>query len=388
MFLFLSIGSIAVVESFHETPPTPPLPLTNQPTNRTYYQANFESGGIAGVLLGMGNPLLDISAVVPSEFLEKYGVKLNDAILAEDKHAPMYEDMTKQFEVEYIAGGATQNSIRVAQWMLQVPFATAYMGCVGADSFAAEMTAACLADGVNANYMVDEQTPTGTCGVLVNGGERSLVAALNAANNYKIDHLEKPENWQLVEAARFFYSAGFFLTVSPDSMMKVAKHSAEEGKCYCFNLSAPFLMQVPPFKTAMMELMPLVDILFGNESEAVTFAETEGWATKDVAEIAMRISKMPKQSGHRARTVVFTQGVLPTIVAKEGKVYEYPVIPLAAEKLVDTNGAGDAFVGGFLSQLVVGKDIPECVRGGNYGANAIIQESGCKCPGVPKFQWC
>jgi hypothetical protein len=76
VFLFLSIGSIAVVESFHETPPTPPLPLTNQPTNRTYYQANFESGGIAGVLLGMGNPLLDISAVVPSEFLEKYGVKL------------------------------------------------------------------------------------------------------------------------------------------------------------------------------------------------------------------------------------------------------------------------------------------------------------------------
>ena len=129
----------------------------------------------------MGNPLLDISAVVPQEFLDKYGVKLNDAILAEDKHAPMYEDMTKQFEVEYIAGGATQNSIRVAQWMLQVPFATAYMGCVGKDGFADEMKKACLADGVNANYMVDESTPTGTCGVLVNGGERSLVAALNEA---------------------------------------------------------------------------------------------------------------------------------------------------------------------------------------------------------------
>ena len=37
-------------------------------------------------------------------------------------------------------------------------------------------------------------------------------------------------------------------------MLKVAKHSAEEGKCYMFNLSAPFLMQVPPFKTAMMEV--------------------------------------------------------------------------------------------------------------------------------------
>ena len=276
--------------------------LRPRPSNdRTTAQApTFESGGLAGVLLGMGNPLLDISAVVPQEFLDKYGVKLNDAILAEDKHAPMYEDMTKQFEVEYIAGGATQNSIRVAQWMLQVPFATAYMGCVGKDGFADEMKKACLADGVNANYMVDESTPTGTCGVLVSGGERSLVAALNAANNYKIDHLSQPENWKLVEDARFYYSAGFFLTVSPDSMLKVAKHSAEEGKCYMFNLSAPFLMQVPPFKTAMMEVLPYVDILFGNESEAVTFAESEGWETRDVAEIAMKISKMPQASGHRA----------------------------------------------------------------------------------------
>jgi adenosine kinase len=97
---------------------------------------------------------------------------------------------------------------------------------------------------------------------------------------------------------------------------------------------------------------------------------------------------MPKASGHRARIVVFTQGMDDTIVAKEGKIYRYPVIALAKEDLVDTNGAGDAFVGGFLSQLVTGKDIAECVRGGNYGANAIIQQSGCKCPGVPKFQWC
>jgi adenosine kinase len=51
----------------------------------------------------------------------------------------------------------------------------------------------------------------------------------------------------VVENARFYYSAGFFLTVSPDSMMAVAKHSAAEGKCYMMNLSAPFLMQVPPF---------------------------------------------------------------------------------------------------------------------------------------------
>ena len=31
-----------------------------------------------------------------------------------------------------------------------------------------------------------------------------------------------------------------------------------------------------------------------------------------------------------------------------GQIAQYPVIPLPKEKLVDTNGAGDAFVGGEL----------------------------------------
>lgn len=42
-------------------------------------------------------------------------------------------------QVQYIAGGATQNSVRVAQWMLQVPNCTAYFGAVGSDDFANQM---------------------------------------------------------------------------------------------------------------------------------------------------------------------------------------------------------------------------------------------------------
>lgn len=73
-----------------------------------------------GILYGMGNPLLDISAVVDEEFLNKYDIKLNNAILAEDKHLPMYDEMASKYNVDYIAGGATQNSIRVAQVSLNV----------------------------------------------------------------------------------------------------------------------------------------------------------------------------------------------------------------------------------------------------------------------------
>lgn len=56
---------------------------------------------------------------------------------------------------------------------------------------------------------------------------------------------------------------------------------------------------------------------------------------------------------------------------------QFPVIPIAKEQIVDTNGAGDAFVGGFLGQLVLGRSIEECVRAGHYCAHHVIQRHGC-----------
>lgn len=342
--------------------------------------------GMNKLLLGMGNPLLDISSEVDQKLLDKYGLAMNNAILAEEKHMPIYAELAGMPGVQYIPGGATQNSIRVCQWMLEHPGATSFMGCIGEDAFGKKMEENCSKEGMNVQYMKGD-TPTGTCAVGVLGGERTLCTNLSAANNYKIDHLKKPENWALVTESKFFYSAGFFLTVSPDSVMEVAKHACENSKVFCMNLSAPFIMQVPPFWAALNNALPYMDYLFGNESEAVTFAEVSGWETRDVAEIAMKISTMPKQNGTRCRTVVFTQGCDPTIVASNGRVQMFPVIALAKEDLVDTNGAGDAFVGGFLSQLLLGKELSECCRGGNYSANYIIQTAGTQFSGPPSFDW-
>jgi hypothetical protein len=69
----------------------------------------------------MCNPLLDISAVVPLEMLTKYDVKPGNAVLAEPSHVPVYGELVEKYKVEYIAGGAGQNTIRVAQWMLKIP---------------------------------------------------------------------------------------------------------------------------------------------------------------------------------------------------------------------------------------------------------------------------
>ena len=68
-----------------------------------------------GMLVGLCNPLLDMSASADVSFLQKYDLKLNDAILAEEKHKPLYQELISQYKVDYIAGGSGQNALRVAQ---------------------------------------------------------------------------------------------------------------------------------------------------------------------------------------------------------------------------------------------------------------------------------
>ena len=104
----------------------------------------------------------------------------------------------------------------------------------------------------------------------------------------------------------------------------------------------------------------------------------------------------------RKRTVVITQGALPTIVVHDGTVQEFPVQLIEADKIVDTNGAGDSFVGGYLSQLIAGEPVAvcdvgsyelmldifqRCVHAGNHCARIIIQNVGCTFPETPDYNF-
>merc|ERR1719197_1141182 len=344
-----------------------------------------------GAIFGIENPIMDISAECDMAVLQKYGLEPGNAILAdEEKHMPLYDELKAMPGVEYIVGGAAQNSIRVAQWMLQTPGSTAYMGCVGKDAQAEKLRAACKADGVDAQYMEDPSTPTGCCACLILDKERSLCTNLGAANNYKVDHTKQPENWKIVEAAKIVYSAGFFITVSPDAIKAVSDQTQKTGATYCLNLSAPFIVQVPPFRACLESTLPNCDFLFGNETEARAYAEAVGWGTDNVEFIATRLSLVPmndKGGDSRKRKVVITQGRDPTVVAVNGRVTLHPVNKLDSAKIVDTNGAGDAFVGGFLAALSKGKDVAECCKAGAYSASVIIQYSGCTYPAKPDYSF-
>ena len=66
----------------------------------------------------------------------------------------------------------------------------------------------------------------------------------------QVSHVQQADNWKVVEKAKVIYSAGFFITASPESILLVAKHAAENGKTYCMNLSAPFISEVWHLKVA------------------------------------------------------------------------------------------------------------------------------------------
>ncbi|KAL1494961.1 hypothetical protein ABEB36_010460 [Hypothenemus hampei] len=345
----------------------------------------MENGALKeNTLLGLGNPLLDISANVTKDFLAKYELKANDAILANpDTHKNLYVDLIDQFSPEYIAGGSVQNALRVCQWLLGKPKVTTFFGCVGEDSFSKILLNKAVSDGVHARYQYNEKEPTGTCAVLVTDHHRSLCANLGAANCFTIDHIRNPENRKLINSAQFYYISGFFLTVSPPSIMEVAGIALANDRPLIMNLSAAFISQF--YKEPLMQAIPYVDILFGNEQEAETFAQEQDFCTNDIKEIALKICTLPKQNEKRSRVVVLTQGVDPVILAKDGIIVEFPVKALPLEQLVDTNGAGDAFAGGFLSQYIQGKELDVAVKCGIWAARQIVQRSGCTFEGKPTF---
>lgn len=338
-----------------------------------------------GMLLGLGNPLLDISANTSESFLEKYGLKPNDAILAEENHKSMYDEMIDNFEVEYTAGGACQNTMRVAQWILGKPNIASFMGCIGRDKFGDILETKAKESGVNTFYQYHETIPTGTCAVVITnkGANRSLCANLSAANNFVKDHIDKPENRAMIEKADYFYITGFFLTVSPPSMLDVATYACSTNKIFSMNLSAPFLSEF--FEEPMMKIMPYVDILFGNEQEARTFSRVHNFGTDKIEEIALKICALPKENKQRSRITIITQGKDPVVLAYDGVVNSFPAMNIKQEDIIDTNGAGDAFVGGFLAQYVQQKPLEVCIKCGIYAATEVIKQSGCAFPTKPAF---
>jgi adenosine kinase len=330
----------------------------------------------------MGNPLLDMQVRNGEKLLEKYGLKADDAILAGEKQTGIYDELVKEYQVSYVAGGAAQNAARGAAYVLP-PKSVVYVGAVGDDDLAEQLKEANKREGLDQVYQVKKGEKTGACAVIITGHLRSLVTNLRVAEKFEKSHLSSPEVAPLIIDAKFFYVEGYFLSHGVESALELSSKSAAAGKTFVLNFSAPFIPQF--FTKQLQDILPYTDVIIGNESEAEAWANATGLPNvKDIPGIARSIALLPKSNPSRPRIVIITQGAQKTVLVTSDKPDSpklFPVNRLTDSQIVDTNGAGDAFAGGFIGALIAGKNLDESILAGHALAGACVQQVG------PQYPW-
>jgi len=124
-----------------------------------------------------------------------------------------------------------------------------------------------------------------------------------------------------------------------------------------------------------MSLLPQASYVFGNGDELKAFATLRAWPTDgDLLPLAQKLADLLGPRG----TAVITQGALDTLVALQGmSAFSISVPPVRSEEIIDTNGCGDAFVGGFLAKVAHGENWRMAVDEGHRCAGHVLRRRGC-----------
>lgn len=251
------------------------------------------------------------------------------------------------------------------------------MGCIGHDERGESLKT--YLDGASVIHRLaeDAETPTGTCACIVVNKERSLCANIAASAKFPTQFLN--DNMGYLEAAKFIYTTGFFITSNSEALRQIFRYAAQHDKPIGFNLSAVFLMHIA--RDDVLFAIEHADYVFANEDEASAYAELiAGLDSTDRQGGAKHLAATKKANSKRQRKVIFTQGPEPVIVATSQadgeptiETFEIP----AVENLTDTNGAGDAFVGATLATISQGGDFAEAIRAGIALSGEVVQNDGC-----------
>lgn len=318
--------------------------------------------------------------------IDKYELMYGGAILADKKHENLFTELMSMPGMQTIPGGSALNTIRCTNFLLNAAGqerACLYFGSIGNDvEIGKRLSSGVEEEKLNANFSIDEETNTGKCGVVIHDRERALCADLGAAMKYKTEHMK--ENIHLASNAKILYTTGFFISSNVEALMLIAKFANENNRPFAINLSATFL--IAGYTKEFLEIISYADFVFGNEDEFKCWGETHKYGTTDLSQITAKIAAIEKINHDRPRVVVCTQGKLPTLVSshdfftEQTMTKEFPVTLIPAEQVVDLNGAGDAFVGGFMAEYVRGKKLGDCIIGGQWMSSYIIQVSGTSFP--------
>ena len=246
---------------------------------------------------------------------------------------------------------------------------TLFIGSVGQDFFADGAEKFYAAEGIAARFVRKPGHATGTAAILVNAAaQNEIVVALDANA-----HLEPADiDPASIRGARV-------VVCQHETNLTVNAHvfrlAREAGATTVLN---PAPMR-PDFDAASLAL---VDVLIPNETEFVALVNRSG---SNLTEHTL--ATLPAVELHRlcrmlgVPTVIVTLGGRGCLVSQHGGHTSIPV--RTGLSVVDTTGAGDAFVGGFAAGLVrFGGDRVAAARHGNTVAALSVTKFGTA-PSMP-----
>lgn len=305
-------------------------------------------------VLGLGNVLVDALYQVTAYELQVIGLPKGTMQLIDQAH---YQALTQHMEGregKLATGGSACNTI-LALSHLGVP--VGLVGKAGSDRFGRFFADNCLRHGISARLLPSE-LPTGVASTFViPGGERTFATYLGAAADMRPEEV-RPE-W--FEGYDYLYVEGY-LVQNHELILQAVRQARAQGLQVCLDLASPNIVEQE--RDFFAELLPLVDIVFANEQEALAMTGQE----------------------HPQQAVEVLAQTCPVAVVKAGGGGAYCRVPdgyawgaahrLDEEQVVDTTGAGDFFAAGFLYNLCRGGEPLQGLRPGATVAAAVIQQLG------------
>ncbi len=341
-------------------------------------------------LLAIGNPIVDISSHINEEDIEKFGLKWGETVFANESNVGFFKVLEQNKDVKYIPGGSIQNTLRVTSWCLNMDpnnaktFKITMLGATGKDSYRNKIIDALDFAGVKYLLECIPDKQTSRCGVGIHKKERCLLPEIRASNMISIDFIRS--HMKEIEEHDALLIEGYFIQERYEICRDLVRKFKLARKTVILTLSAVFMVQT--YYDKLIELANSSDLIIANKAE---LEELAGEKNKENKDLFIKISqKLVKKE----RLFIVTDGKKGVIVAKYDYEREtmdfilrgFPSL-VKTEDIVDLNGAGDSFLGGFLSQYMLGKSFEACCKAGNDIAGVIIKNIGCTFPKYAKIKF-
>ena len=340
-------------------------------------------------LIAIGDPIVDITSEIDTEIIKKHNMKWGDTVfLDENNDNGVYGELERMPEVRYIPGGAVENSIRVLAWCLNMDennknkFKITMMGCAGDDLYKTKVLNALKELDVNALFEILPGEKTSRCGVGIYRKERFLITQLRASKKLSEEFIQ--QNIKEILSHEAIIIEGYMLPNKFEMCKYLTECFNRENKYVILTLSAMFIVQYHTDK--ILEIANKCDMIVGNIKEAEIFAGIKE------ANPSIIFETIFKKLVPRERILVITAGSQGVYCAKFDYrrnqldfIYQYFANKINNDDIVDLNGAGDSFLGGFLSEYLKGSSLHDCCRIGIEAASVILRNVGCTFPKNLKF---